>query len=403
MNETTREVRKDFFLGVFAIAATYGYFLLFAEFAFIELVRAMVPNETAIRVIMGALGAGGMVGSFAAIWGLRPDNFVNRLSWSFAACAATAGIALTAGSATALTLSAAMIGIAVGWNTVTLATGLRAILGPSRLGWGAALGTGFAYALCNVPVIFMASARVQACFSLLLTAVAAAVVRFAHPIFQKAEHPRMKATRVSAWVVGFFALVFLDCTVFFVIQHTPALRDVTWAGERRLWANALAHLLAAVSAGWFLNRGRLSGLAVTAWLCLGLSCLSLGGSAPIPGTNLVYATGVSLYSAALIYFAARDGESWIASVVFAVAGWGGSGIGIVIAQDLHHIPWVLVAVTGIILVMVFGRKSAWCVVAIGIGCVFGNNAVTNALATPRQLGSGAYFSAGHPVSAQKRV
>jgi hypothetical protein len=360
MNETTLNVRRGFFLGVFTITATYGYFLLFAEFAFIELVRAMVPNETAIRVIMGALGAGGVVGSFAAIWRLSPDNFVNRLSWSFAACAATAGIPLTAVNATTLTISGAMIGIAVGWNTVTLATGLRAILGQGRLGWGAALGTGLAYALCNVPVIFMASTRVQTCISLLLTAVAAVVVRFARPIFRKMEHPRMEATRVSAWVVVFFSLVLLDCTVFFVIQHTPALRDVTWAGEGRLWTNALVHLLAAVFAGWFLNRGRLSGLAITAWLCIGLSCLALGGAEPIPGTSLLYATGVSIYSAALIYFAARDGEQWIPSVVFAVAGWGGSGIGIMIAQDLHGIPWVLVAVTGTILAVIFGRKSVWC-------------------------------------------
>ena len=83
----------NIWFGVVAVAATYAYFLLFAEFAFLALVRADGAGEASLRVVMGALAAGGITGSCAALWRLGPGNFLPRLTLSYAACGLAAAVA----------------------------------------------------------------------------------------------------------------------------------------------------------------------------------------------------------------------------------------------------------------------------------------------------------------------
>lgn len=363
MNDRPTVRGASFWLGAGAVAATYGYFLLFAEFAFLELARSGEHGEPALQVIMGALGAGGIAGSVAATWRFTPDGFVRRLVWSYAACAGVAALAPFAAGTGMVAWVAAGIGLALGWNTVTLAAGLRTLLPVGRLGLGAGLGTGAAYAFCNVPAVFTASAQVQTWISVAIAGLAALALR--RVASERRElAPFVGRIAVGRWVAVFLALVWLDSAAFYVIQNTPGLRAASWTGAGHLWANACVHLGAALAAGWLLDRGRLRGIVGVAWLGLAVACLGLGAVVPVPGASQFYAAGVSLYSAALVFFAAREGRPWIAAAVFAIAGWFGSALGIGMAQDLHGIPWLFVLASGVGLAIAIAPRPAATGVAV---------------------------------------
>lgn len=364
MNDVGARQRDNLGLAALAVAATYGYFLLFAEFSFLAQVREALGEGGGLRVVMAGLGAGGVGGSLLAWRRFRPEHFTRELAWSYVACAVMAAGAPWAAGLTALTLTAAGIGLALGWNTVTLATGLRALVRPDRLGWGIGLGTGAAYAFCNVPVIFTAGSAAQAWISAGLVLTAAAGLRRTEPVWS-AGHSAARGT-VWRWVGVFLALVWFDSAAFCIIQQTPGLREATWAGVSRLWGNAAVHLGAALLAGWWLDRGWQRGVAGLAWVALAAACLALGADRPGGVIGFLYAGGVSLYSTALVCFAARDGRPWVAAAVFAVAGWAGSALGIGMAQDLHRVPvgFVLASGTGLVLAL-----RPWCrpwVAALGL-------------------------------------
>lgn len=344
-------------VGVAAIAATYAYFLLFAEFAFLALVRGDGAADMNLRAIMGALAVGGITGSWTAVWRLGPGNILRRLVLSYVACAGVAAAATAAAGQVEFMLVAVAVGLALGFNTVTLASGLRALLPAGRLGLGAGLGTGAAYALCNLPVVFTAAPRVQTWLGAVAAALAVLALRRARLDWR--EPPPVARATVWPMVVVFLALVWLDSAAFYIIQQSPGLREGTWEGAARLWGNVAAHLGAAVAAGLLLDRGWLRGITGVAWLALAAACLGLGAVLPVPGAGWLYAGGVSLYSSALVYFAASNGRPWIAAAVFALAGWLGSAFGIGMAQDLEGIPggFVLVSGLGLGLALRLGRPA----------------------------------------------
>jgi len=350
--------RTSWFAAVAAIATTYVYFLIFAEFALLELVRAIAPDR--LRWVMAGLGLGGVTGAVLAARVFAADRQQVMLAWAFRACALAAGLAVGATTLGTITAAAVGVGLGLGALTVTLTASLRGATQGRRLGLGVGAGTGLAYALCNVPVLFHASPRIQ-------TLAAAVVVLLASWL------PRLMASRpgqrevagdyaragVARWVVVLLALVWMDSAAFYIIQHTAALRAATWGGPAALPANAAVHLGAALAAGALLDRaghGRVIALAAAALVA---ACLVLNGVVPgvIPAAWW-YAAGVSLYSTVLVDYPARSGRAGVAALVFAVAGWGGSAFGIGMAQDLAGIPLAFVVVAGAaVTIALLGR--AW--------------------------------------------
>lgn len=76
--------------GAVLVAATYVYFLLFAEFAFLELARPVTGDGERLRVVMGALGAGGVAGSLAGAFLFRREGWGRRLGGWLLGCALAA-------------------------------------------------------------------------------------------------------------------------------------------------------------------------------------------------------------------------------------------------------------------------------------------------------------------------
>ncbi len=353
---------------VVAIAATYVFFLLFAEFALLHLMEARATGPVALRLGLAWLGAGGVVGSVLAARAsgraLRPV-----LASGFLGCASAAVVAALLPATAPLAPVAALTGLALGWLTVHLAGNLHRLLGEARLGLHTGLGTGLAYAFCNVPAVFNASPVSHAWFSAAACLAGLCVV----PALADAEPataassamPGRRAT-FGLLLAAFVALVWLDSAAFLLIQERPTLRALTWATPGQLWANAAVHLAAAIVAGWLLDRGFLRlGLALAGLALLAASFALAHGGAAATRLHLLYPAGVSLYSTALVALPAitrrwAGGERTAvrAAWLYVLAGWIGSALGIGMALDQHTIPNAFLAAAGVVIAVVLLASRA---------------------------------------------
>lgn len=346
------------------VAATYVFFLIFAEFAFLALVA---EAGGAVRPVMGVLAAAGVTGSFAAAAGFAPSRVGRALATGFLLGGIGAGLALSS-RPNGLFIAAALAGVGLGGLTVTLASSLRGLLGPARLGLWIGAGTGTAYAFCNLPWIFNASSRQQTLVAAILAVLGAALSwRWRIEPTLPAPSPEHTGRGRTVWLAWLLVLVWLDSAAFFVIQHTPAWRGETWGGPWLLAGNAGVHFLAALAAGIWADRGWAAGVAAAAFALLWSACVLLA-TGTTAGVAMAYAAAVSLYSTLLVHYPAQGARPWLAATVFALAGWGGSGLGIGMAQDLREIPaWFLGASAAVfIATWIFhrGRRAAGVVVGL---------------------------------------
>lgn len=333
MATCNQRARSSLTRAALLVAATYVYFLIFAEFAFIELTRPVTGDGAGLRVVMGALGAGGVGGSVLAARFFSRAAWGPRLAGWLAGCSIAAAGALLApeGGLPGLAGIGAAVGLTLGGATVTLAAGLAGMAPPGRLGWAAGLGTGGAYAFCNLPWVFEAPPAAQA---LVAAGAALAGAALARDWSLRGEARPASPPGAGGWVAALLALVWMDSAAFYIIQHTDTLKAAAWSGAWTLWGNATMHFGAAALAGRALDRGRAWPVIAAGALLLALACLWIGHGP----AELIYVAGVSLYSAALVYVPARVGRPAFAAAVFAIAGWVGSALGIGMVQDLHGIP-----------------------------------------------------------------
>lgn len=359
---TYRPDGKTLLAAVTTVAAVYVYFLIFAQFGFLKAVRATLGEDArVIRPVMAVMGLAGITGSMVA-WMLGRPASRRQLMIGLVICAGAAAWAPAAGRAWAFYVVALLTGAGTGLVTVTLAGLLRRAVGDGRLGLLVGLGTGLAYAFCNLPAVFEAGPNTQAHIGLLAAAVGmlgggALGPRVAAELRMERDYSR---AGVASWTMIFLVLVCLDSAVFFIIQHTPALKEAMWPGGGRLWLNAGVHLGAAVLAGWAFDRrwlGRTVGLGAAALL---LACLMISGLFSGAGAaGLFYVAGVSVYSTALVFYPAYGGRTGLAALVYAVAGWAGSGLGIGLAEGRGHLSAAVpVSAAAVLAIGLLGRRLA---------------------------------------------
>lgn len=343
--------------GLAAVAATYVSFLLWAQFGFVSLLRERLAAPLApagVHAAMLAMGVAGLAASLATGWLLRrvPALWLVRAGLASVSLAAIA--ALGCRSVPAFAAMAAVTGAATGLLTVALAAGLAAWV-PTRHG-GLALGcaTGLAYLVCNVPAVFEAPPSAQAlgvavgCVAALL---ALAPLRTGAPRRASASVGRGAAVRLLPIVAAFLALVWIDSAAFAAIQARPDLAAHTWGTVDGKLLLGSAHLAAAVAAGALLDAGALLPLlAGTAGLFVVALPAIEAGVAGGPFWGVLYAAGISAYSTALVAFpsglAGPTAGSWLprrrAALLYGVAGWIGSALGVGMAEDLRRIPTIAV-------------------------------------------------------------
>jgi mono/diheme cytochrome c family protein len=339
--------------GVALIAITYVYFLIFAQFAFLKRLAQLGIADDHLKLVMAAMAVGGIALSLLASRRLFGRSPRLQLQAGLFLCAAAALLSLRPLSLAGSVAVSLLIGSGLGVLTVTLVSRLDLWIG-SEASDGAALlkvglGTGLGYFLCNVPALFTAppqrQALVAACLCLLGIFVCAREAATSDAV-------NVSLLRRSPFVlvlVAFTALIWLDSAAFFIIQSTPALKAGTWQGTLHLWTNGTLHLAAALVAAWLLRRRGLAFVLAAAILCLASACLLLLDPHRVVLASLFYPIGVSLYSVALVAYPSLllsgtlTERSRRAGVIYAVAGWIGSAMGIGMAQNLGHVPILFVA------------------------------------------------------------
>ena len=378
------------------IASVYGYFLIFAQFSFVELIRSNGIRPGEEKLVLGAMAIAGIAAGFAIAWkGVTAASL--RIAMAVAGAAAAAAPFLTE-MPFSLAVSV-LTGAALGVATVSLATLLRGWCGIFWVG----LGTGLGYAVCNLPWIFQATPEHQAWMGAgLALAGICAVPKEAGEI---APAPRVSIGFRYA-VLVFTALVWMDSAVFFIIQHTAGLKEITW-GAGLLWRNSAVHFLAAILAGWWLAKGNAKALPLLAWLLLAIASLALGNDSAKGLAAWLYPAGVSLYSAALVAWPGWFGGvrekrqvAFRAATLFGIAGWFGSANGIGMAQSLHEVPHWFIAVAGIAVVggTFFSGKTDWriplVVAVLAVVFVLGEKRTDTSGVTPAERGRQVYIAEG---------
>ncbi|MDB6165717.1 MAG: hypothetical protein JWQ83_857 [Lacunisphaera sp.] len=353
--------RKVVAAAVVTVAANYVYFLVFAQFGFLKILQAG-PGATAgmIKPVMAVMGLAGMAGSIAAAHWFSPERSRRALAMGLMLNAVAAGLALLGGARAIFYLAALLVGLGIGLTTVTLAGILRRALGDARLGASIGLGTGLAYGFCNLPAVFNASGAAQAGLALLATGAGllGAAGLDLRALQERPVDRDYAPAGVAVWTLIFFALVGLDSAAFYIIQHTPALKGDTWAGAWRLELNAGVHVVTALLAGVMLDRQWLGRtVALSAALLLSACWLINETRGALAEGTLLYTAGVSIYSTALVFYPARSLRPWLAAVIYAVAGWGGSALGIGFADNLHTVPaWFIGVAATVLLVALLARR-----------------------------------------------
>ncbi len=357
-----REQQGDVLRATVVIAAVYGYFLIFAQFAFLDLLeKAAVPSGL-MPSVLAAMVVGGVSGGFVAVWRIGRDGASGLLRHALAAAALVAALSLHVHGTICAVLLAVATGLVLGVATVALAARLREWLRGPRAPLWVGVGTGLAYAVCNVPWLFAATPVVQAWAACVMALVGALAVPPRREV--AGDSSSAPGFRLWPWILVFFALVWLDSAAFWVIQHHAEFKVGTWVGEWRLWRNAAVHLGGGLVAGCWLARG---GLRVMMLASLGL--LSVAGLAVNAGDTrelggLLYPLAVSLYSTALAAWpgllsaaSTEAARARTAAWLFAVAGWIGSANGIGMATHLQRVPPTVVGGVVLVVVFVLGRTG----------------------------------------------
>jgi cytochrome c oxidase cbb3-type subunit 2 len=358
--------------GLLSVVATYVVFLLWDQFGFLRLLHRELNDPTAVRWVMAAMGLAGLAASLGTAWWLAHHEARLGVVAGLLSSAVVANVVVHMETFPLLVLGAIGIGASTGVTTVALASGIYGFLGSRNLGLKVGTATGLGYAACNVPWLFEASPQVQAGFvggvSLLALAILSlpsiVVVPSRAAESESGLGPRDdRGVGFVGMLLCFLALIWLDSAAFAIIQESTALKALTWGGEVQKLQLGAVHLLAAVVAGYLVDRARLGSLLVGAYICFAVALPSINGGQG-GFAAVLYATGISFYSVALVLFPSSRAETpgalpirWRAGLVFGVAGWLGSALGVGMAQDLHRIPGLFVAASGMVILLVIVRRG----------------------------------------------
>src|SRR4051812_7018249 len=397
--------------GIALIAVVYVYFLIFAQFAFLARLAELGIGGKALRIVMAAMAAGGILLSLLTprLPLMRNPASSLRIGLSLSACAALLTL-LPLGIAAAA-IVAFLIGSGLGITTVTLVTHLRLWTGERTGLLNVGVGTGIAYFICNVPAVFTAAARAQAILAACLCV--AAILMPLKPVYRESGGASRPHMRFALALASFAALIWLDSAAFYIIQHTPTLKAGTWLGSVHLWTNGALHLFTAVTAGMLLHRGRTTSITLAlAFLSLAFACVLLQNSSLILSASLFYPVGVSLYSVALVAYPSFLSEAGSTAArarqagwIYAIAGWIGSALGIGMGQNLGRVPLGFVVVAGIAVLspmcvaVVKSRKREFAIIAAGGVIAFVLNRLlpqplTSAAVSAAERGRQVYISEG---------
>jgi hypothetical protein len=377
-SSTAPPPRPQRLAAVALVALTYIYFLLFAQFGFLQGIRGSGLGTGTIHFVLTAMALAGIAASLTAPRVILVFGPGGAMGLGLLLCAAgggAAGAAFASGliSPGHLAIAAIGAGAGLGLTTVGLAADFRRLTGGRAIGFYAGVGTGLAYFVCNMPALYGAGPVTKAWFVAALALVAMAVVATSRG--PQGAGDRAPALVPVAWrparglvfaVGSFVALVWFDSAAFAALQLSPEMHDALWGGAAARWTNGGTHAVTAIVGGALLDRG---------WIRPGLAAamaLLIVGAISFPNDALLhayaaplYVTGVSFYSTALAAFAAltpaesgRNAPAWRAAWLYAIGGWFGSAAGVGLAEQTGALPaWAGTAAAAVLVAGLAGARG----------------------------------------------
>jgi cytochrome c oxidase cbb3-type subunit 2 len=346
--------------GVSLVAIIYVYFLIFAQFAFLRRLAVLGILNADLKVVMGAMAAGGIFFSLFTPRIRRWQSPDLRLRIGLGTSSVAALISLGTAGLYASIAVAFLIGSGLAILTVTLVTHLREWTGNSSPLLQVGLGTGLGYFICNLPFVFTATPQTQAILagSLCLFGICLSFGKMS-PHRGEVESLRKDSSLSFTYLlICFAALVWLDSAAFFIIQNAPALKAGTWAGEAHLWINGMLHFIAALLSAWLLSKRGILLVLGGAFVALCCACLLLLNPHRVLLASIFYPVGVSLYSVALVAYpsllapgASVEVRGRQAGWLYAIAGWTASAMGIGMGQHLGSVPPLFVMAAGMVILL----------------------------------------------------
>lgn len=353
---------KNSWRGLLLIFLVYLYFLLFAQFTFLQVLEENLGSGLPLKAVLGSMAAAGITGSLLASVFRKHIRSGILFGPLLIICSLVALVSPRVHSGYLFVVLAALMGLALGGLTVTIAATLPMLFPGKIRGRMVGAGTGLAYAACNLPIVFTATAESRAMASAIIPMVGGLLlIPFRMDADRKSEadatssaHRYWTLMTACMLVCTFSLLIWFDSAIFYLIQENRSLRHLSWEGTDQLLLNATLHFVGAVIGGWMLDKSHGTPLLLLSWTGLALGAIGLQWNGS-PGFVLVYVAAVSLYSTALVYIpslhADRPGDrgSFVrASLVFSIAGWLCSGLGIGMAENLLSVPYAFILLSALI-------------------------------------------------------
>lgn len=353
--------------GVLTLAATYVAFLLFAQFGFLAQLQRDLGDAGLVRAAMAAMGLSGLAASLGTAFWLGRASGLRLVRAGLGAVATVAALSVVCHGFPSLLAIAAATGASIGLLTVAVAAELPRLVPPRVLGVAVGLATGAAYFVSNLPFLFAATPALRALFPAALALVALAFAPSGGSDPDEPEpgpEPEKGPARggLIRLLITFLVLIWLDSAAFAIVQASPELKARTWGSAGQQILQGSIHLLAAAGAGALLDAGFALAVPLAAWGLFAIAFPLLQGSGTGAGlAGPLYAVGISFYSTALVVAPSWRGGAvpprWRAGLLFGVAGWLGSALGVGMAQDLGRIPAWFLVVTGAALALTWITPS----------------------------------------------
>ncbi|HUG10687.1 MAG TPA: cbb3-type cytochrome c oxidase subunit II [Opitutaceae bacterium] len=357
----------------FAAAAIYVHFLIFAEFALLELAATASGGAAPGKLQLLPLVISGVLGGALAAAICRPARTAHVLASGLAVCAAAAALAALATGPALIVAATALTGLGLGIATVSLAGSAHRLFAGRGVGLWLGAATGVAYAICNVPALFESAPRTQAIAAALIAFAGAGCAMFVDASREPPPPPEARSS-IGFWagVAVLFLLVWFDSAAFYLIQHDTNLKFASWGGTGQLWTIAALHLIVAITAGKLIDAGWMRATLALAGVLLGAAVLALKNVPEASAVgHVLYPVAVSLYSVVLIAFPAFTRKTRTpasaqvrAAILFGIAGWIGSAAGIGMVLDLGRLALLPTAIAGVAMLLLLVWNRPWRMLAV---------------------------------------
>ena len=342
-------------------------FLTFAQFGFLDIASGHYPGQNQLDPLMAAMGLSGLATSIITGIYFPKTKLLGWMKNGFAVLTAIILFCWLPLPYPGFVMLAAGLGISLGVLTIALAVSLRDLLRARHFGLKIGFATGLAYFMANLPFIFEGSDNTKIGVTLLasLGGIVLCHCLRAGPVHTPQEPFQLLPARFYTpagflpVLLAFFALIWLDSGVFYIIQQNQVLKDATWGSPWQKLSMGTFHWIAALCGGWLIDR-KMGHLLIPLTYCLFFYAFTniYTVRAAVNTVGLCYASGISLYSVLLGAFACLYPPTpqslpmpLRAGLLYGISGWMGTALGIGLAKQYQHIPHTFLVFSGLLLLL----------------------------------------------------